>query len=182
MSSGRAVVYRLAVMFVLTVCLAGCSKQELTVTLTQEDLQQRLESHFPIERSALLTTVSLSNPRVLLRDGSDRISLTLNSEIKVPLLTALHGTATASGVPRYDPSAKAFFLDQVTVDALQVPGLTPEHEPAARVALSKVAAEVLATKPVYELRDRNLKEAGAAFVLLRVRIQNAALEAHLGLP
>ena len=65
----------------LIVCasgLLGCGSATITISVEREQLQERLDARFPAQREAFLSSVTLENPTVILRDGSDRIGVDLD--------------------------------------------------------------------------------------------------------
>ncbi len=160
----------------------GCAKREVVVTLTRGEIQEWVEPRFPVSKLAYLVLVTLRDPKVVLPDGTDRIGIELNVDVKIPLLAALSGKIAASGTPRYEGGTKAFYLERPSVERVEINGLKPEHEPKARAAIEKLATELLATRPIYELKGRNLKEVTASYVLRDVLIRDGKLQATLALP
>jgi len=174
-------IIRLLVPFVALGAL-GCRSRDVVVTLTRDEIQERVAPRFPVTKSAFFIDLVLRDPVVVLRDGTDRIGIELTADLRIPLLPALSGRIAATGIPRYEGTQKAFYLDQPVVENLRIAGLKPEYEPKARAAVEQVAREALAKHPIYEFKGRNLKEVTASFVLRGVQVRDGKLQATLALP
>ena len=161
---------------------SGCSTREIVVTLTRDELQQRISPRFPVIKSVLLVGVVLKEPTVLLPEGSNRVAIDMVIDVTIPLLGPLSGRIGATGVPRYEANSREFFLDTPTIDRLDLPALKPEHGPKVRAAVEKIVQEALMRYPIYALKGRNLQEITAAFVLKRVVVHDGKLQATLAAP
>lgn len=161
---------------------AACGKRPATITIEQPEIQQRVSALFPIQRDVLLARVTLQNPVVILREGSDRIGVDLDVRVALPLLPEQTGKLGASGKLAYRPAEKAFYLEVPTVDRLEIAGVPPEHAAQLRGAAEAVVRLVLASQPVYQLAQRDYKEVAAEHVLENVSVRNGKVVAELGLP
>jgi hypothetical protein len=160
----------------------GCKTKDVVVTLTRDEIQQRISAKFPVTKRVLLVDVVLQEPTVVLPEGSNRVGIDVVVNVHVPLIAPLSGRIGATGVPRYEPKSKEFYLDEPTIERLELPALKPEHEPKVRAAVEKIAHDALSRHPIYELKARNLKEVTAAFVLKEVLVRDGKLQATLALP
>jgi len=166
----------------LLLSAAGCGKRTLTVSIEQAEIQRRVTALFPIQREALLARVTLENPVVVLREGSDRIGLDLDVRLVLPLVPEQSGKLGASGKLAYRPAEKAFYLEQPALDRLEVAGVPASQTEALRRPTEAVVTFVLANLPVYQLAGRDYKEAAAEHVLKSVSVRNGKVEAELGVP
>ncbi|MBU4033207.1 MAG: DUF1439 domain-containing protein [Proteobacteria bacterium] len=162
--------------------ITGCNPHEVVVTLSSDEIQERVAPHFPLKKNWLIVNVVLRDPKIFLPEGANHIGINMLVEVNVPLLKTIAGQIRATAVPRYDPKAKAFYLDQATVDRLELPGIIPELEGKARSAIESTARQELAKHPIYELKGRNLAEVPGAFTLQEVQVRDGKLRATFGLP
>ena len=172
----------LILFFAILAAVIGCNHREVVVTLTPDEIQERIVPHFPLKKNWLIANVVLSDPKIFLPEGTNLIGMTMLVEVNIPLLKPIAGLLRATAVPRYDPEAKAFYLDQATVDQLDLPGLLPELEGKARGAIESTARQEFAKHPIYELKGRNLKEVTAAYALKEVQVRDGKLRAIFDLP
>ncbi|GMU57773.1 MAG: hypothetical protein AMXMBFR33_69190 [Candidatus Xenobia bacterium] len=115
----------------------------LTITLTQEGLQKQVESKFPLQRSiGPGVQLTLENPQVQLKEGSDRIGISMDvSNQQGPV--RLQGAVTISGALHYDANARAFFLQQASLDEI-----SPRPLEKLRPILSAAVSEKLKSTPL----------------------------------
>jgi hypothetical protein len=165
---------------VALVCCAGCTTPTITIVRTQPELQQAVAKHFPLTVRRALTSVVLTDPIVVLRDGDDRLGLDVNVAVKLPVLPAYSGRVAVLALPFYDPAEKAFYLRDASLERLELPGLGGDQRAAVSAAISALAAPSLAKVPVYRLEGRNLQEVTAAHFLKEVRVEGGRLRLVLG--
>ena len=164
----------------LTVALAACGAATFTVTRTQAELQAKLAPRFPVTREKYLVSVTLSDPKVLLRQADTHVGLDLATEVRSPLTAPLAGRVAVMGVPYYDPERKSFYLREPRIERVDFPGFDLARHEKTRLALEAAVALVLQTTPVYTLEDRNFKEATAKHLLKEVRVADGKLQFTLG--
>lgn len=163
---------RLALLLLLV--STGCAAR-LRVTMTGEQIERELSKSFPVTRAYSVLSVELSNPKVLLQSGGDRIGLKLNATAAVAILKA-NGSVTVSGKLRYEPDTSQFFLDEPEVTSLELPGLPETQQPQLLDTLNVAVRAVLPTVPIHQLED-----GGKKLFLRAVRVEDGQVIAELGL-
>ena len=176
--------YRRAIgaMVVATMLVGGCASTSITITRTQSDLQESVAKRFPVTTETHLVTVTFRDPKVLLQDGDDRIGLDVETEIQFPFGAPITGRVASLGRLSYDPSAKAFYFREPSIERLEFPGIEGDRKAKARAALAAVAKLTLASIPVYTLAGRTLKETTAEYLLTEVFVREGKLHLTLGQP
>ena len=172
----------LILVLAIFITLAGCNSGEMVATMTRDEIQARIAPRFPISKNWLILNVALSEPEIFLSEGANQIGINTKVELNIPLLKPISGYLGIAAVPRYDAESKSFYLDQATVERLDLPGLMPELQDKARNAIESIARQELAKRPIYELKGRNLKEITAAYTLREVQVRNGKLQATFTLP
>jgi len=172
----------LILVLVILATIVGCNSGEVAVTLTRDEIQARIAPRFPITKNWLILNVALSEPEIFLSEGANQIGINTRVELNIPLLKPISGHLGIAAMPRYDTESKSFYLDQATVERLDLPGLMPELQDKARNAIESIARQELAKRPIYELKGRNLKEITAAYTLREVQVRNGKLQATFTLP
>lgn len=156
-------------------------KQELVVVLSEAELQEKIEEAFPIEKNYLVfLTLRLSDPRVDLVEGSERIHYEMAASLTVPG-RRLSGTGTISGELRYDAESRSLFLDRSVVEEIDIEGVPSEYRAALREAADLAAAQHLDRRPVYRLEEEFLSQLRGAVVLRDVRVEDGELRIAVGL-
>ena len=173
---------RLLLALVILIALVGCNANETVVTLTRDEIQARVAPRFPITKNWLVLSVVLSESEIFLSEGANQIGINTRVELNIPFLKPICGYLGVAATPRYDTESKSLYLDQATVERLDLPELTPELQAKAREAIENIARQELAKRPIYELKGRNLKEITAAYALREVRVRDGKLQATFALP
>ncbi|MFA6499944.1 MAG: DUF1439 domain-containing protein [Desulfurivibrionaceae bacterium] len=151
------------------------------MTLTRDEIQARVVPRFPITKNWLVLSVTLSEPDIFLSEGANQIGINTLVELNIPLLKSISGYLGVAAMPRFDAESKSFYLDDATVERLDLPGLMPELQIKARAAIETIVRQELAKRPIYELKGRNLKEITAAYTLQEVQVQEGKLRATFSL-
>lgn len=152
----------------------GCAAR-LRVAMTGEQIERELSKSFPVTRSYSVLSVELSNPRVLLQQGGDRIGLKLQATAGVAILKAT-GSVTVSGRLRYEQASSQFFLDEPEVTSLELPGLPETQQPQLLDTINVAVKATLPTVPIHRL-----EEGGKKMFLRAVRVEDGQVIAELGL-
>jgi len=157
------------------------SQQTFVVELSQADLQEHLDSGFPLKKSILIFSVNLTEPRVTLEDGSDRIRFTVNvgTNIQVEGLTP-KGTGTIETSLRYSNERGELYMSKPDV-ALQLEGMKKETIDKMNEIANVLIREFAAKHPVYRLKEADFKQNLARAVLKDVKVEGGALKIYLGL-
>lgn len=163
-----------------SILLAGCPSVPLwsgEVRVTSGELTQRLERHFPLEKSvAGLLDVTLLRPRVELNVDEKRIATSFDVSVKLPLTNrSTSGSLKVSGRPEYVAASRSLFLRDARVDQIRMDN-TPEALSAGLAkAASNVAKDVLEDKPLYTFTAQDLSRFGAGNEPARVEVRSDAL-------
>ncbi len=168
----------LILVLAILITLAGCNSGEMEVTMTRDELQARVAPRFPITKNWLVVNVVLRDPEIFLPEGENKIGINMLVEVNIPFVKPISGHLGVTAVPRYDAESKSFYLDQATVERLDLPELMPELQAKARAAIESIARQELAKRPIYELKSRDL----AAHTLREVQVRNGKLRATFALP
>lgn len=167
---------------VLGSACGGGGDAPLTIELSREDLQKRVDAKFPVEKEKFLSKVVLSEPKVVLEPGRDDIGIDLKVTLDLPMLDPYTGRVVASGDLSYVREEKAFYLRNPELREVELEGLPPEHVERAKKPIEAVAKAALEVFPVFEFEQRNLKEVAAEHVLRRVTVREGKVIAEIGMP
>ena len=149
--------------------------------ITADEMTRQAAEHFPIQRCALmLACVTLSDPKVKLLDGDSRIHVTTTVRPEVGGQPLDSGEVDLAGTPRYVPEQGAFFLDDARVTEARFPGLKPQQARTVSDLASGMLAESLRREPIYELDDKDARQALARLVLREVRVRDGKLQLVTG--
>lgn len=152
----------------------------ISIYLTEAQLQQQLETKFPIERSLLLAKAVFSDPKVQLKEGTNRIHLSADAVAIVPTQPEWKGSAEFSGGVRYDPEQGAILLEDARIENLVLAGVPEKYHAPVKELGTVVAREYLNRVPIYKLDPADYRQSVALFVLKSVSVENGRLRIVLG--
>lgn len=172
------------IVLVLVSLTAGCSSwREVTVRITEAQLQERLNKEFPITKThQLLGTVIYENPHVTLRRDDNRVEFGL--EISVGNITvngaALRCSAVMLASVAYNPEKKALFLTDPFLQQFVLNGAQQQDAQALSVLFMPALEKLLKRKPVYALKDDSVQNV-AAMLVKDIRVRNGCVEIIWGI-
>lgn len=163
----------------------GCqlSREGIVIDISQKQLQEKLDARFPIsKRYLMLLELTLSDPRVALREGSDRIGFGVSATTNVRVNREdLAGTAHVTAGVQYKPEEGALLLVDPEVETLTISLLPEEYEDEVMAAATVAAKEFLNDYEVYRLDQSDYKQALAGLLIKDVAVRGGALRITLGL-
>ena len=150
--------------------------QQHDYEVSPEEMTRQAAGHFPIRRCALgVVCVTLSEPRVGLPAGDERIHLSTRVRPELGSQVFDTGEVEIAGKPRYEPDRGAFFLDGARVVDSRFPGLGQSQARTVSELASGLLAESLRKEPIYVLDDADARQALARLVLREVRVRDGKL-------
>lgn len=112
--------------------------------------------------------VTLDNPKINLKDGSNRIDAGLDIILDIQISKEnlpLGGTIDVSGGVKYLSEKGAFFLTDPRIERLSVQGIPEKYTEKVNWVLTKTLDEFYSKPPVYSLKFSDLKQLAAKEVL-----------------
>lgn len=159
--------------------------KEYVIRVPESTIQSKLGEKLPLTKTYLfIIQITLSNPRVELENGSDRVAAGLDVEFNITINNnpkSLGGKVDISGGVIYVSDKGQFFLTDPVIEDLSVQGIAPEYTGKANEALTRALSEYYKTHPIYTLRVTDAKQAAARMVLKDVIIENKELVVTLGI-
>lgn len=153
----------------------GCAVLPSTMTLSESELQRKFDERFPTDDPVSKFGVELTHPIVRLREDTDRVYLSMDAAIALPLVRNFPGKTEISGKVRYDPGRTRLYLDDPKIERLDVPGVDAIYE-VLLSEMTNLAARFLLSVPLYTLRDDKVfKEGYARKNLTSVEVKNRTL-------
>tara|TARA_R100000027_G_scaffold391_3_gene486 strand:- start:798 stop:1352 length:555 start_codon:yes stop_codon:yes gene_type:complete len=157
----------------------------ITVSITQPMIDKALVGAFPkSDRYLKIVKVTYSNPSVKLLESTDRIEIGMDAELGLGgglLDKTYKGSVTISSGLRYDAETLQFFLNEPTVDKIDIPEVPSNLSSQVVDAVTQASHQFLQSVPVYKLNTEDFKIALAAAVLKNIKIQNQSIQVTLGL-
>ncbi len=159
------------------------TSQEFIVSLTQSEIQEKLDEKFPIRKNYFAVLhLFFSKPQVVLREGSDRISFRLNALLDIVVTKQQwKGTASITTGIRYDPESYSFYLDDPVLDSLEIQGVPIDYMDQVNKAAQSMTKERLRNCRVYTLKEDKLGQQAARWFLKDLVVRDGKLLITLGL-
>ncbi len=152
---------------------------DYTLELTREQLQQAVQAKMPVKVEKMFATLVLSNPVVVLQENSDRLGMETDLLFTVAGSNPTKGHGTIDGNIVFDKVKGEFHLVNPKVQSLKVAGMAPQVQETLRQLADTAAQQALASKPVYTLDDKDLKQKLAKAVLKSVAVINGKLALYM---
>ena len=161
------------------------SGQEHVVRITESEIRDTLDKTLPLTKSYFLVIqITLTNPRVHLENGSDRVRAGLDVLLNLKLdqgSEPLGASVDVSGGIRYQAQDGAFFLTDPTIEKLEAQGVPDDYAEQVNRALTQFLSSYFEENPVHTLDPTDGKQAVARMVLKDVVVENKELVLTLGL-
>src|SRR5205085_2623726 len=140
--------------------------------------------------------VTLSDPEVLLEEGSDRMGLRMRVLVEPdapPLLDGppigkqpplrrdvFTGTLVVDGKLTYRPQEASFYYGDPTIKQLTFPHLPPGLETPVRNVAEALMAKHLQANPIYTMMDGDGKSRAAKSVLKSITVRDGKVVIEIG--
>lgn len=152
-----------------------------TIELTEDELQAKINRILPIEKKKLLFTVRVSSIDVELKEGSDRVGLISDMEIKTPHLSTGKGRAFIDGKLAYNPADGSFYFHEPQVKDIKFENIPAKYHKLVGKIFQRAITRRLAKTPVYTLKENKTKHQIAKALLKSVKVVDQKLILELGL-
>ena len=152
-----------------------------TIELTEDELQQKIDKRVPIEKKKLIFTVTVSAIDVELKEGSDRIGMLANMEIKSPHFSSGQGHARLDGKLTYKQDKGQFFLERPAVREVSFENIPDKYHALVRQIFQRAVEKRLANTPVYKLDKNKTRHQLAKALLKSVRVIDGRLVLEMSL-
>ncbi len=162
----------LAVLALGTVLLAACASVigPRDIELPLHKMQSGVEKRFPLNRRILqLVELQLTNPRVEIVPGTERVGLSMDALVAPPFTgKSWRGNLALSGRLVIDNARNAVMLAEPRVDRFVFDGVDEGRRQQLANAANLLMAEVVTDMPLYHFRPEDLRYAGVQFVPTRI--------------
>lgn len=152
-----------------------------TLEFTQAELQDRVSPQFPMQRNLLGTTLSFSDPVVVLSETENRIGIELTVHVALGDNVQGKGRGYADGTLIYKPDTAQLVLKEPRLRKLHVDGIADNYQDRVRETIDWVMRSSLTEIAVYQLNDKDLREKMAKRVLKSMEVKQGKLIVELEL-
>jgi len=166
----------------LAIVLIPTQAGAYTITLTLPDIQSQVEKNFPVTESSALYSLTLKNPRVELKEGSERVGLIVDTTMTALGIMATSGVVHIDGAIGYLRDKGEFLLEDAVARQVELEGISePGQRQVAQIA-TMALREYFKKNPIYRLNPNDASEAVIKSALKSVKIQDGKLVVELGMP
>ena len=185
-----APVRTIAVLGVVAIALAAAAYgylrgREYIFRFSEEELQASLAERLPFTRTyVLVVDVTLTEPRLNLIDGSDRVAAGIDVEVSLPGLRGpidIDGSIDVTSGIRYEPNTGEFFLEDPDLRSVSLQGVPEAYDERVRDALLRAIGEYFRGRPIYRLGTQDVRHATARLLLKDVTVADREVIVTLGL-
>ena len=142
------------------VLASGCANwlAPRSIEMSREDIQLKLAQKFPIRKQVLgYIDITASRPQLAMLPDTQRLSTRIDLALDDTMFKKLHqGYVQASFGLRYEPADQTIRLDQVKLDELSMPTLSPVFMDALQRLGQQAARDVLQGYVVKQLKPEEL--------------------------
>ncbi|MGV3742301.1 MAG: DUF1439 domain-containing protein [Burkholderiaceae bacterium] len=165
----------LASLMLLTSCASLLGTRNVELSLAQ--LQDAMARKFPFDSRYLeLVDVRLTNPRLALQPGTNRLITTMDASLTPPFMEkGWTGNFTMSSFLKVDPARRAIMLDDPRMENIAIDGLSGPYANRVAKALGLVAEQFLQNAPLYTFDANDFRYAGAQFLPTKINTTSNGL-------
>ena len=168
-----------AAIAIAAVAFVAFREREIVLGFTENELLEKLDGQLPWSKTYLfIFEVTLDNPRVVLAEGSDRISGGVDVTLNVYLSdqpTPIEGAVDMSGGVRYEPETGSLFLTDPHVENVRIAGVPDRYANRANEAISLALRDFYDARPIYVLSRKDARTAAARLLLKDVYVRDGKL-------
>ena len=158
---------------------------EYRFRFTEAELQDKLAERLPLRKTYLfIFEVVLDDPRLELIEGSNRVNAGLDVTLNIKLNDEplpIGGELDVSGGVRYEAADGQFFLTEPAIENLSIQGVPAKYTAKVNSVLTKAIGEYYLDRPIYTLKDSDVKNAAAKLLLKTVIVKDQVLIVTLGI-
>lgn len=148
----------------------------MSFSLTQEQLQKKVETKFPMTYEKYFSSLTLSDPTVTICEKSDKIGIQIKATAKIPLIGEKLGGASLQGSLYFSAENKTVYITNPEIVHLSVEGVSDDN-----LILIKNLAQAAITQKLEQIPIHELSGTVSARAIKSVTIKNGKLNVSVGL-
>ena len=172
---------RVCLLFMLLILSQGVFALSYTLTMTEQELQEKVEAMMPFKQTQFFITVTLSDPKVELIKESNEIGVFTHVKVSAPGGIYGKGRGKVTGTLSYDASKGAFFFKNPKIVNLELDQVPKEYVKNIQLIAQVTAAQAMSVYPVYILNDENQSQKFTKSRLESVEVKDEELHVVLRL-
>ncbi len=162
-----------------TGCIKDISPQGLTISVPASSVTRSLQQQFPITQSFTFGKIHLTDPKAILKKGSNRVLTGTSIGYSSSLIPMQKGSLYLSGVPYFDARSGSIFLREPKIEKLSFNqyNLSSFIQGPMQQALLPIVNEIFRKTPIYKIDKSSIQGS----FLKNVYISNGELLITFGL-
>ncbi len=142
--------YTLLVLFLFTAF--SCT---YNLTISELELNRKLQQNFPVEKEVYLSKIKLDNPKLKLL-GNNKGEIAFDLTLKPPIGKNIRGTIDAIGKFKFNPGTKTLYLVDLKVEKVTI-NRTNILTESIKNLVSIVFKSLLKEVPVYRFKGEKAR-------------------------
>lgn len=161
------------------------SEEGVVLTFTEEEIETRLSEKFPIsevitEQVPIPLPVTVQAPEITFIPGTDRVKARITAEVDA-ILKKFGTSASFSCGIRYEASDQSLRLVEPVVEEIETSQVPEKYRGVLNLLATALAHKYLNDQPLYHLKEEDLTDHAARFLLKSVEVNDERLVVRLGL-
>jgi len=152
-----------------------------TVSLTAAEIEAVVRPHFPQRQEGVFGRVTLSDPKVILTPGSERLGLGLSVQADLPGSLVVHAHALVDGEVAYDARRREFHLREPRVVRFDAKGMEEPYTSMVAEAVTAIAQTRMPIIVLYRVPPDAVAAAAPLNLLKGVAVKDGKLQLELGM-
>lgn len=148
----------------------------MSFSLTQEQLQKKIEVKFPIKYEKYFSSLVLSDPKVIICEESDRVGVEMKAIAKIPLIGERAGATAIKGNLSFSAEERTVYIADLEIVRLSLDGVSDENLEPIKILAQAAIKQTLGKIPIYELSG-----AISARAIKSITVKDGKLNVSVGL-
>ncbi len=160
--------------------LVSTSVSAFTLEFTEAQLQEKIEAMMPIKKKKLFVTVIISNPVIRLLKKSNRLAV--KADISANALGSEKGSGKIeiTGSLLYNAKKGTFHLKDPKIESMHIDDVPDMYQAKIKSLAQSAIIKTMATRPIYKLKEDNLKQKLAKASLNSILVKGGKLIIDFG--
>ena len=157
--------------------------RQLVINIPQMQIQEKIETEFPLEKDLVFLTAQLKNPNINLDQTTERVTLSLDTAVRLKpgiINGELPGMVSLSSGISYEAEVGTIYLDDIKIEQIDLEPLPQQAIGKVTDIVNALSSDVIESVPIHTLDDNKVKQRGVKWILKDVAIADQELVVTLG--
>ncbi|MDH5637492.1 MAG: DUF1439 domain-containing protein [Nitrospinota bacterium] len=153
-----------------------------SVTLTKQDIQAQVEQNFPVKEKSMFSTLTLRNPRVELKEGTERVGLVVDAVVTALGDIRTDGVVHMDGALRYVREKGEFLLVDAIARKVEIDGASEMAQRTVADLITVALRDYFEKNPIYKFDPKDLTQMMIMSALKSVEVSDGKLVIEFAMP